>query len=307
MGEIDPGVVTKLLHAQAHAVFLAIELENAHLDFVANVDHLAGVANAAPSHIGDVQEPVDATEVNESTVVREVLDQAVQRLPFFKRRQQCLALFAVFLLQHGAPGNHNVVALLVELDDFEFEWLAFQMRGFPERTNIHKGTGQEGAYVTDIDGKAAFDAAVDYTFHQFIVGEGLFKHLPGLGAARLFPRHAGFTAAVVDDFHDDLDLVADAENELPVLVKKLTFGNTAFGFQAGVNDNPFVVNINHRAGDDGAGFHFDGIQAFFKQLRETFTHGWDNLLAALRCPCGRGNFLGVGQKRPLVSLMRATG
>jgi hypothetical protein len=61
------------------------------------------------------------------------------------RLEQLVALGTVFGFQHGAAGNNHVVALLVELDDLEFEFLAFQVRGVAHRTDVDQGAGQERA------------------------------------------------------------------------------------------------------------------------------------------------------------------
>ena len=47
-------------------------------------------------------------------------------------------LGAIGLLHHGATGNDNIVALLVEFDDLEFEFLAFEVSGVPHRSNINE-------------------------------------------------------------------------------------------------------------------------------------------------------------------------
>ena len=67
--EIHPGIVAELLHAERHAVLLAVELEDLDLYLVADRHHFARVANAAPGHVRDVEQAVHAAEVHEGTVV----------------------------------------------------------------------------------------------------------------------------------------------------------------------------------------------------------------------------------------------
>ena len=64
---------------------------------------------------------------------------------------------------HGAARQHDVVALAVELDDLEFQRLAFERRRVLDRTDIDQRTGQEGADAVDHDGQAALDLAGDRT------------------------------------------------------------------------------------------------------------------------------------------------
>ena len=213
-GDIDPRIVAQLLHAQADAVLFAVELQNLDGNFVADVDHFARMADTPPGHVGDVQQTVDTAEVNKRTVVGEVLDDAFDFLAFLQRGQQLLALDAVLFFEHRAAGNHDVVALLVELDDLELERLAFQVRGFPQRSDIDQGTGQERADVADIDGKATFDLAVDDAGHHFALLERIVQHHPGLCPAGLLTGEPGLPEAVVDDFHRNFDLIPDTEAQL---------------------------------------------------------------------------------------------
>ena len=205
-----------------------------------------------------MQQAIDAAEIDEGAVVGEVLHHACHVLAFLQRLEQRFALLAVLLLEHRAPGNHDVVALLVELDDLELQRPALQVGRLAQGANVHQGTGQEGADVVDVNGEAALDLAVDDAGDDLRPLKGVLQHLPGLGPLGLFAGQPGLAPAVVHDLHRHLDLVADREGELAGLAQELVLGDDPLGFQAGVNDDPFVVDIDHRAGDDGARHHLDG-------------------------------------------------
>ena len=76
-----PRVVAQLLDAQRDAVLLGVELEHLGLQFLADLNHFARVAHTAPGHVGDVQQAVDAAEVDEGAVLGDVLDHAVTMAP----------------------------------------------------------------------------------------------------------------------------------------------------------------------------------------------------------------------------------
>src|SRR3989475_3403456 len=94
---VRPGVLLDLLQTEADALGGRIELEHDHAQLVAHVEHLARVPDAAPAHVGDVQEAIDAAQVDEGAVVGQVLHDAgedgallqllegvlLQRLPLF--------------------------------------------------------------------------------------------------------------------------------------------------------------------------------------------------------------------------------
>src|SRR5690606_1939342 len=110
--------------AEGDALLLLVEVEHDDLDAVAQLDDLAGVAHAAPRHVGDVQQAVHAAEVDERTEVGDVLDHAFANLCLLQRIDDLLAHLGAFLLQHDAARDHDVATQLVDLDDLEVHLLA---------------------------------------------------------------------------------------------------------------------------------------------------------------------------------------
>src|SRR5690606_41452920 len=94
---------------RSSALALAVELQDLDIDLVANVDDLGRVLDALPSHVGDVQQAVYAAQVNERTVVGEVLDDTFDLLAFLQGFQQGFALGAVLGFLHAEAENINVV------------------------------------------------------------------------------------------------------------------------------------------------------------------------------------------------------
>jgi hypothetical protein len=219
-----------------------------------------------------VQQAVDATEIHEGAVVGEVLDHAVEVHAFLQRFEQGIALGGILLLEHGAAGHHHVVAALIELDDLEFEFLAFEVGDVAHRAHVHQRAGKEGADAVDIDGEATLDLALQEAWDLLLLLEGLFEDHPDFGAARLLTGQAGLAETVVDGLHGDLHLIADGEVEVAFFVEELGLGDDAFRLQAGVDGDPIVIDVDHGAGDDGARGHLDGLQTFFEQFREGFAH-----------------------------------
>ena len=129
--QADPRVLAQLLHAERDAVLLLVELEDLRRDFVADRQHFRRMLDAAPREIGDVQQAVDAAEVDERAVIGDVLDDALDDGAFLQRRQELLALLAQARLEHGAARHDDVVALAVELDDLELERLVLERASCP--------------------------------------------------------------------------------------------------------------------------------------------------------------------------------
>ena len=279
-----------MLHAERYTVLFAVEFENLDHDLVANIDDFARMPNSAPRHVGDVQQPVNPTQIDERAVIREILDDAFDLLAFLQGTEQFFAFGAVFLFQHSATRDDHVVTTLIEFDHLEFQGRAFQVRGLAQRPDIHQRTRQKRANIVDIDGEPAFDLAVDDPGDDIAAFEGFVEHHPRFGAACLFSGQSGTTPTVIDHFHGNLDLIADGKVVLTILVRKLINRNYAFGFQSCVDDDPVVVDLDDCASDDGARRHLDCLQTFFKQLRKIFSHTQFVQLLVNLTSCRRTHF-----------------
>src|SRR5690606_19324046 len=140
-----------------YTVALAIELEDLDVDFVADVDDFARVLDTFPGHVGNVQQTIDTAQIDECAVIGEVLDHAFDGHAFLQHTQQLLAFVSVCSFKHGATGNHDVVAFLVEFDDFELEVYAFQVLRIPLRAYVDQRNRHDRADAVVVDGEAAFD------------------------------------------------------------------------------------------------------------------------------------------------------
>src|SRR4051794_4866085 len=137
-----PRVVAELLDAERDAVLLGVELEHLGVELLADLDHFARVTDAAPSHVGDVEQAVDAAEVDERAVLGDVLDHAVDDRAFAQRLHQLGALLAHRGFDDGTARQHDVVALAVKLDDLELHRLALERAHVLDRTRVQQRARQ---------------------------------------------------------------------------------------------------------------------------------------------------------------------
>ena len=193
-----PRIGAELLETQRHARALAVELENAHVDLIADLDDFGRVLDALPGHVGDVQQAIDAAEIDEGAVVGQVLDRTAHHRAFLQVVHQRTALGRELLLHHRAARHDDVVALLVELDDFELERLALEIGGVAHRPHVHQRAGQKGAHMIDLDREAALDAAGDDAGDDFAGIECLLEPRPGTRSLGLLARQTRFARAVLD-------------------------------------------------------------------------------------------------------------
>ena len=263
-----PRVVAELLDAERDAVLLGVELQDLGVELLADLHHFARVADTAPGHVGDVQQAVDAAEVDERAVLGDVLDHAVDDRAFVQRLQQLGALFAHRGLDHGAARQHDVVALAVELDDLELHRLAFERRHVLDRTRVEQRARQEGADAVDEDGQAALDLAVDGAGDEFAGLERVLEREPRREALGLVARQDGVAVAVLDRVDRDRDEVAGLDFELALVVLEFFDRNVGFRLEAGVDDDETVLDANDLGGDDFAAAHLGLLERLLEHRGE---------------------------------------
>ena len=160
-GDAFPRIGLELLHAERDALGLRIEADDLHLDVLADLQRLGRMVDAAPRDVGDVQQAVDAAEIDERAVVGDVLDDALEHLAFLERGDQLGARFGAGLFEHGAARDDDVAARAVHLEDLERLRRAHQRADVAHRTDVDLRARQERDGAAEIDGEAALDAAED--------------------------------------------------------------------------------------------------------------------------------------------------
>ena len=204
-----PRIGLQLLHAEADALRLGIDADDLHLDGVADIDDLAGMIDAAPGHVGDVQQAVDAAQIDEGAVVGDVLDDAVDDLAFLEAGDDLGALLGAALFEHGAARDDDVAAAAIHLEDLEHLRLVHQRADVAHGADVDLAARQEGHGAVEIDGEAALDLVEDDAVDLLVGLELLLELGPALLAARLVARQDGLTERILDALQVDLDHVAD--------------------------------------------------------------------------------------------------
>ena len=101
--DVVPGVAFFLLQSQRDFLFFSINLQDFDFDFLIDGDHFGRMADTLPAHIGDVKQPVDASQVDESAEVGDVLDHTFADLTDFEFVQQVFAILFTLLFDQGTP------------------------------------------------------------------------------------------------------------------------------------------------------------------------------------------------------------
>ena len=194
------------------------------------------MTDAAPRHVGDVQQAVDAAQVDERAVVGDVLDGALQHLAFGERVQRVLLLLRVFFLEEDLAGEHDVAALLVHLDDAHPQFLAAQRIEVAHGTHVNLRARQEGADA-DVHCEPALDALDDTADDDLALGIGLLDLVPDLHLLGFFAREHDIAVAIFRTLEEHIDRVARLHGDFAALVEKFVDADDAFGFVADVDDD----------------------------------------------------------------------
>ena len=253
-----PWIFAQLFQAEGYTSTLAVKLQHFNSDFVAHVHDFAWVLNAFPRHVGDVQQTINAAQVNECAVVSEVLNDTFDFHAFLQVFQQLIAFCAVFGFDNGTTGNNNVVTLLVQLDYFELKLFAFQVQSVTNWTNVYQRTWQERTNTIQLNSEATFNFAVDNTDHSFSFFVSFFQRDPCFVTFSFLTRKQGFTEAVFYCVQSNVNFVTNLDFQLALGVFELLCRNGGLRFQTGVNQYYVFVDSNNNTANDGtrAGFDF---------------------------------------------------
>ena len=122
------------------------------------------MVHTAPCHVGDVQQAVNAAQVNEGTVFGDVLDDTLHGLTFGQVADNFGTLFGAAFFQDRAARDNDVATAAVHFQDLERLLQTHQRASVAHGAHINLRAGQERNCAAQIDGEATFDAAKDCTF-----------------------------------------------------------------------------------------------------------------------------------------------
>ena len=158
--DVFPGAGGLLLEAQGDLLAVLVDVQDHHLDLVVDLEHVAGVVDPAPAHVGDVQQAVDAAQVDERAEVGDVLDRPLADLADGDLLEQLLLLVFAGDLDQLAAADDDVPPALVDLEDHALDLLIDVIGDVGRAADVDLAGGQEDVDA-DIDQQPALDLAGD--------------------------------------------------------------------------------------------------------------------------------------------------
>ncbi len=207
--------------------------------------------DAAPAHVGDVEQTVDAAQVDKRAVFGDILDDAVQNRAFAETFERLLFEHGAFFFQKRAARQDDVAAFFVEFDNFEAIFLVDEFVEIARRTELDLAARQERAHA-DVDGQTAFDAARDRAFDRFVALGDLGDLFPNHELVGFFLAQNAKTVFVFRRFDVNIDRVADFDVQFAAGAFKFIFGHLPFGFVSDIDDDKIAYEIDDFSADDFA-------------------------------------------------------
>ncbi len=101
-----------VLESKRDAVLLRLELDDHHLDGVTDLDLLAGVRHSRPSQLADVDQTLDAAEIDERAEVTELGHLALEHIADRERIGHGLTRPAPIGFEQDAAGDHRALGVV---------------------------------------------------------------------------------------------------------------------------------------------------------------------------------------------------
>ncbi|EBA07376.1 hypothetical protein SSE37_21295 [Sagittula stellata E-37] len=267
-----PRIFLQLLHAEGDTVGFLVDLDDLHFDSLTDRQDFRRMVHTAPCHVGDVQQAVNAAEIDECAVLGDVLDHAVNRIPFLQLADDLGALFGAGLFEDRAAGNNDIATATVHLEDLERLLETHERASVAHRAHVDLRAGQEGHGAAEVDGEAALDAAEDRAFDACVVCVCLLQAVPCFFATGHLAGDDGFATGVFGCAEEDLHFVADLNVRLLAGFSEFLQLDAAFHLVAYVDDGLARFDCDDLAFDNRTfvrGVHFEALI----QERFEFFHG----------------------------------
>src|SRR5581483_7463302 len=281
---IEPGIRRQLLEAERDALLVFVELEHLHLDLVAHVDQVAGMREAAPTHVGDVQQAINAAQINERAVVRKVLHRAGEDGALAQVLHGGGTLGVLLFFEQFLAAHHHIAALLVQFDDPNIDLLTEIAVQVTDRANLKLRAGQK-RLEPDVDSQATFDAADHSALYGCLLVGSLLNRVPYAQALRPLVAHEIATLRLLALDHH-VDHIAGVELDGTGMVHHLVKGHQPLRLKAHVDHQMLFRLLDHRAGNQLVAVCLDGGSLSGLLALKRF-EGRGEILGRLRC-CGLG-------------------
>ena len=175
-GEADglPGFRLKLLEAEGYFLRLWVDFEDAKLKLLADVKHIFRFGDAGVRNIRDMQQTVNASQVNKSAIRHQGPDGSCNGIAFFQSGVASCGYSARLLFQHHAPIDDNVFLHHIQFRNAAGNLRADQLFQLGGIFGSAAAGGHKGSYA-NVHRRSALAHLSQCADHRRLLGKGLFQ------------------------------------------------------------------------------------------------------------------------------------
>src|SRR5579862_1344497 len=264
---IEPWIRRELLESQRYALLVFVVLQNFDLNLIADIDQILGVSESSPGHVGDVEQAIEAAEIDERAVLGKILDDSGEDRTFLEMLQSLGSLLILFAFEQFLARDHDVAALLVQLDHGDFDGLALHAIEIANRPKIDLRSGQESVRAVNINGQTALDAIDHYGLNRLFLVVGLFDLFPGMDALGFLVREVDVTLFGFALAAHHVDFIARLELRVPLVIEHFLQGQHALRLGSDVDNHVRGRQLQYCALDNAVltdslfGFSGEGFES----------------------------------------------
>ncbi len=240
-----------LLKAEGNLFFFLVDVEDHDLDLLIEFDHVAWVVDASPGHVRDVEEAIDAAEIDKRAEVGDVLDGALAGLADDDFAEEFLFGFAALFFEELAARDDDVASFEIDLEDFGIDGAADVFADVGGTADVDLGGGEEDGDA-DVDEESALDFAGDLSGDGVAFFFALNNVVPAGDSVGFAFGDDDEAVVGFDLFEEDGNFIADFDVVLFFGVPFALEGENAFGLKADFDDDVVAVDIDDFTFEDSA-------------------------------------------------------
>src|SRR4051812_11081234 len=253
-GELAPRVLLRRLQRQGDPLTVQVDVEDLDGDLLAHLDDLGRVVDVLPGQLGDVHQAVDAAQVHERTEVDDRGDDARADLALGQLVEELAAHLGLGLLQPLAAGQHDVVAVLVQLDDLRVQHPADVRQQVTHPAHLDQRRRQEAAQA-DVQDQATLDDLDDGAGDDAVLFLDLLDRAPRplVLSALLGQDQPAFLVLLLEN--QGLDLLTDLDDLVGVYIVldgQFAGGDDPLRLVADVEQDFVTIDLDDDTFDDVA-------------------------------------------------------
>src|SRR5690625_3741329 len=164
------------------------------------------MSDPTPAHIGDMEESIWATEIDEGAEVGNMRGDTAPDLTDEELLNELRPLLLALTLQDHTAADDDITAPLVQLDDLELELLTDQLVDIRDPTECDLRAREEGIDPHKIDGDPTLDLPGQDTGNLLIILVSGLDPLPDTEEISLLLREDDDAVLVLEVLEEDIDL-----------------------------------------------------------------------------------------------------